>query len=129
MRKSYTRRPLAPASRGAAGAAGVLRGNPSGGADSAGQRRSDGDKAVHLSAKLHDAPRAGYFTPYTVAAGVDTVAVPGFDIDLLGHGYFAQAEALPHDIHDLMRHSEPPARRQRLMPVFDEGKNFWRLKK
>ncbi len=46
---------------------------------------SDGDLAVHLSAKLHDAPRAGYFTPYTVAPGVDTVAVPDFDIDLLGH--------------------------------------------
>ena len=67
------------------------------------------DKPVHLSAKLHDAPRAGFFVPYTVAAGVDTVAVPDFDIDLLGHSYFAQAEALLHDIYDLMRHGKPPA--------------------
>ena len=37
---------------------------------------SDADLAVHVSAKLHEAPRAGYFTPYTVAPGVDTVAVP-----------------------------------------------------
>lgn len=90
---------------------------------------SDGDKAVHLSAKLHDAPRAGYFTPYTVAPGVDTVAVPDFDIDLLGHGYFAQAEALLHDIHDLMRHDEPPVKRQRITPAMDRGASFWKLKR
>ena len=28
----------------------------------------------------------------SVAPGIDTVAVPDFDVDLLGHGYFAQAE-------------------------------------
>ncbi|MCX5735508.1 MAG: alpha/beta hydrolase [candidate division NC10 bacterium] len=88
---------------------------------------SDGDLPVHLSAKLHDAPRAGYFTPYTVAPGVDTVAVPDFDIDLLGHSYFAQAEALLHDIHDLMRHNEAPAQRQRITPAVHEGTAFWRL--
>ncbi|MGH9842093.1 MAG: alpha/beta hydrolase, partial [Blastocatellia bacterium] len=72
---------------------------------------SDGDLPVHLSSKIHDAPRAGYFKPYTVAPGVDTVAVPDFDIDLLGHSYFAQAEALLHDIYDLMRHGAAPAQR------------------
>ena len=90
---------------------------------------SDGDLPVHLSAKLHDAPRAGYFTPYTVAPGVDTIAVPDFDIDLLGHSYFAQAEALLRDIHDLMRHDETPAKRARILPVQQEGMSFWRLKK
>jgi esterase/lipase superfamily enzyme len=90
---------------------------------------SDGDKAVHLSAKLHDAPRAGYFAPYTVAPGVDTVAVPDFDIDLLGHGYFAQAEALLHDIYDLMRHGEPPISRQRILPAVHQGTSFWKLRR
>jgi len=85
--------------------------------------------AMNLSAKLHDAPRAGYFTPYTVAAGVDTVAVPDFDIDLLGHGYFAQAEALLHDIYDLMRHGQPPAQRQRITPAVDQGASLWKLKR
>ena len=84
---------------------------------------------MHLSAKLHDAPRAGYYTPYTVAPGVDTVAVPGFDVDLLGHSYFAQAEALLHDIHDLMRHNEAPAQRQRITPAFHEGATFWKLRR
>lgn len=90
---------------------------------------SDGDLAVHVSSKLHDAPRAGYFTPYTVAPGIDTVAVPDFDVDLLGHSYFAQAEALLHDIHDLMRHGEPPSKRQRIDEVRHEGSVFWKLRR
>ena len=90
---------------------------------------SDRDLPVHLSSKLHDAPRAGYFTPYTVAPGVDTVAVPDFDIDMLGHSYFAQAEALLHDIHDLIRHGEPPAKRQRISPDVHDGVSFWKLRK
>lgn len=79
---------------------------------------SDGDKPVATSAWLHQSPRAGYFPPVTVAEGVerlDTVAVPDFDLDLLGHSYFARAEALLHDMFDLIRHGTPPARRQRLV--------------
>lgn len=90
---------------------------------------SDGDLPVHLSAKLHDAPRAGYFQPYTVAPGIDTVAVPDFDLDLLGHGYFAQAEAVLHDIYDLMRHGTAPAKRQRIAPDVQEGTAFWKLRR
>jgi esterase/lipase superfamily enzyme len=87
------------------------------------------DLAVHLSAEVHEAPRAGYFLPYTVAPGVDTVAVPSFDVDLLGHSYFAQAEALLHDIYDLIRHGEPPERRQRIERAADQGADFWRLRR
>lgn len=88
---------------------------------------SDGDLPVHLSSKLHDAPRAGYFKPYTVTPGVDTVAVPDFDVDLLGHSYFAQAEALLHDIYDLIRHNQAPAQRQRITAAFDAGMAFWKI--
>jgi esterase/lipase superfamily enzyme len=90
---------------------------------------SGADLPVHLSAKLHDAPRVGYFTPYSVAPGVDTVAVPDFDLDLLGHSYFAQAAALLHDIRDLMLHGQAPARRQRITPGVHEGVSFWKLRK
>jgi esterase/lipase superfamily enzyme len=90
---------------------------------------SNSDLPVHLSAKLHDAPRSGYFIPYTVAPAIDTVAVPDFDIDLLGHSYFAQAEALLHDIYDLMRHNEAPAQRQRITTAEHEGTAFWRLRR
>jgi esterase/lipase superfamily enzyme len=78
---------------------------------------SNGDNAVAMSAWLHAGPRAGYFPPVTVAQGVDrldTVTVPDFDLDLLGHSYFAQAEALLHDMFDLIRHGTPPAQRQHL---------------
>ena len=88
---------------------------------------SGADLPVHLSSKWHDAPRAGYFVPYTVAPGVDTVAVPDFDIDLLGHAYFAQAEAMLHDIFDLMRFNQPPAKRQRIAAAQDGALAFWRV--
>ncbi len=90
---------------------------------------SDADLPVHLSARLHGAPRAGYYTPYTVAPGVDTVKVPDFDVDLLGHAYFAQAEALLHDIHELMRHGTAPAQRQRTAPTHRQGATFWKLRR
>lgn len=89
---------------------------------------SAADKPVHLSSKVHAAPRAGYFTPYTVAPGVDTIAVPDFDVDLLGHSYFAQAEALLHDIYDLMRNNQNPAGRQRIQAAFEDGQSFWKLR-
>lgn len=89
---------------------------------------SEADLPVHLSAKLHDAPRAGYFQPYTVAPKIDTVCVPDFDIDLLGHGYFAQAEALLYDIEKLLSTNASPPR-QRLVPVTEGGQDFWRIKR
>jgi esterase/lipase superfamily enzyme len=89
---------------------------------------SDKDLPVHLSSKLHGAPRAGYFEPYTVAPNVDTVCVPGFDIDLLGHSYFSQAEALLYDISGLMRTNQA-APRQRMDPMVRDGQNFWSIRK
>jgi len=83
------------------------------------------DLPVHLSARLHNAPRAGYFEPYTVAAQIDTVAVPNFNLDLLGHGYFAQAEALLYDIRDLMLRNQAPGERQRITKAQVAGENFW----
>ncbi|SEC63382.1 Esterase/lipase superfamily enzyme [Rhizobiales bacterium GAS191] len=90
---------------------------------------SGADLPVHLSSKLHDAPRAGYFKPYTVAADIDTVAVPDFDIDLLGHSYFAQAEALLHDLYDLMRNNTAPGQRQRIDAAQSDGASFWKLRR
>jgi hypothetical protein len=58
----------------------------------------------------------------------DILRVPDFDVDLLGHSYFAQAEALLHDIYDVMRHNQAPAQRQRIAPVFEDGQAFWRLR-
>jgi len=90
---------------------------------------SNGDLAVLSSRVLHAAPRAGYFKPYTVASGIDTVAVPDFNVDVLGHGYFAQAEALLGDIRSLMLHNEAPGNRLRLEPTSEDGQRFWRMRR
>lgn len=90
---------------------------------------SKGDKAVHASAALHGAPRAGYFEPYTLANEVDTIAVPDFDIDLLGHSYFAQAEALLHDMYSLIRQDQPPNKRQRIHRLENEAQELWYLQR
>jgi esterase/lipase superfamily enzyme len=37
---------------------------------------SNKDLPVHLSSKLHGAPRAGYFTPSNLAPNIDTICVP-----------------------------------------------------
>ena len=88
---------------------------------------SNGDLPLYLSAVIHDGPRAGYFKPYTIAPGVDTIAVPDFDIDMLGHSYFAQAEALLYDIRSLLLHNEPPRNRLRISPANEDGMEFWKL--
>ena len=90
---------------------------------------SDGDLPVHVSSKLHDAARAGYFVPYTVAPDMDTVAVPDFDLDLLGHSYFAQAEALLYHMRDLMLNGKATVTTNRLLPVTENNLSFWRLKR
>lgn len=89
---------------------------------------SRGDLAVHISARLHDAARAGYLEPYTVAAGIDTVVVPDFDIDLLGHSYFAQARRMLGDIRELMRRGTPAARREHIDPLDHAAGPLWLLR-
>ncbi len=88
---------------------------------------SDGDMAVYMSSIIHKAPRAGYFQPYTVAPGIDTVAVPFFNLDYFGHDYFAEQEALLYDMRDLMLNDDPPANRMRISPMNADGMNFWTL--
>lgn len=88
---------------------------------------SASDLPVHASAHIHGAPRAGYFLPYTVAPDIDTIAVPDFDVDLLGHSYFAQAEALLHDIFDLLQRNAPPSQRQRFAKQTEDGPRVWSL--
>ena len=88
---------------------------------------SDQDLPVHLSAQLHGSPRAGYFEPVTVAANIDTICVPDFDVDLLGHGYFAEAQALLYDIGGLLKADAAPPR-QRMEQFLLQGVHpFWRF--
>jgi esterase/lipase superfamily enzyme len=86
------------------------------------------DKAVHLSSQVHDAPRAGYFKPYTLLQGVDTITVPDFDIDLLGHSYYAQAGALLRDMRERILPSDKSWEQKHLNALMEDGKRFWRLR-
>jgi esterase/lipase superfamily enzyme len=81
------------------------------------------------SGGLHGHPRAGYFTPYTVADGIDTIAVPDFNVELLGHSVFAKAEALLYDIGGLMRTDLPPGKRQRIVARTEQGQSFWSFRR
>jgi esterase/lipase superfamily enzyme len=86
------------------------------------------DKALHVSGLLHGSVRAGFPPPITVVPGIDTIEVTDVAMTLLGHGYFAEAEPVLHDMHEVLRHSTPPDKRPRLRPVPESGApEYWRI--
>lgn len=90
---------------------------------------SECDAAVRLSRGLHKYDRVGLIPPVTIVNGIDTVKVPRFEVlDLLGHGYYAEAEGLLYDIADLLTSNTPPDKRQRLTPEKTaEGLCYWAM--
>ena len=102
--------------------------------------QADSDFYASLQAAMHEeeTPHAliflhGFNVSFEEAAiraaqlGCD-LAVPDFDLDWLGHGYFAQADALLHDIYDLMRHDAVPGKRQRIVAANEDGAIFWKMR-
>ena len=86
------------------------------------------DKALRLSRWLHGAPRAGFTPPVTCVAGIDTVEIPDFDLDILGHSYFAKAAGVLSDMFILLRHNSPPNERQRLSEASrPDGAAYWTM--
>jgi esterase/lipase superfamily enzyme len=89
---------------------------------------SSADLALNTSSWLHGHQRVGFCPPVCVLEGLDTVQVPAFNLLSLGHGYFANAAGVLHDMFDLIRHNDPPSARQRLVSSTNEhGKAFWRV--
>lgn len=86
------------------------------------------DLAVYASSRIHSAPRVGLFDPVTRAEGIDTVCVPDFNVDLLGHSYCAQAEAILSDMGTLLRTNQAPPR-QRIEEVDDLQQVYWRFRR
>jgi esterase/lipase superfamily enzyme len=84
------------------------------------------DRAVEMSAWLHGAARAGFTPPITIIDGVDTIEVPGFNLLDLGHGYFSEAEAVLHDIFELMHYNENPEHRIRPRAA-EDGQRYWSI--
>jgi hypothetical protein len=87
---------------------------------------SQGKLAAYLA---DEATIEASFEPYTVAPGIDTIAVPDFNLDVLGHGYFAQAHAVLGDLRTLMLHDTAPEQRIRLERASDGGQHFWRMRR
>jgi len=85
------------------------------------------DKALMLSRKLHDQPRAGFEPPVFIHTGVDSVSVSRLDLDLLGHGYIAAAAPLLYDLSQLVHENKPPRNRTRLEPAPPEPSTYWLL--
>jgi esterase/lipase superfamily enzyme len=82
---------------------------------------SSKDRALASSGIVHDHPRAGYTPPLTVVPSIDTVEVSNIDLTFLGHGYFAEARDLLHDLHDLLINNLPPERRMGLRRIDGTG--------
>jgi esterase/lipase superfamily enzyme len=74
---------------------------------------SSKDKAIQLSRKLHENPRAGG-PPIVIAAGVDSIDASKVDTDFLAHSYFIDTQTLLLDIHQLLANDTPPAQRSGL---------------
>ena len=77
---------------------------------------SSKDRALKYSGIVHDRPRAGYTPPLTVVPPIDTVDVSNVDLSFLGHGYYAAARDLLHDLSALIVNDLPPDRRFGLKP-------------
>ena len=89
---------------------------------------SSKDKALAASGIVHDHPRAGFTPPVMVAEGLDTIEVSNIDLTFLGHGYYAAARDLLHDMHELILHGSPPKSRLGLITAnTPEGRPYWQI--
>ena len=85
------------------------------------------DRALRKSGFINQMTRAGYLPPVTIAKGIDTIEVPNFDFNILGHGYYASARPVLHDMFDLMHNGMPVANRQGIQPQHNATGAYWRL--
>jgi esterase/lipase superfamily enzyme len=72
------------------------------------------DRALGISGFLAAYPRAGYFPPVTLVQDVDTIKVSDIDLTIMGHSYYAEAEAILYDMQSLMQRNDDPRNRPRL---------------
>ncbi len=87
---------------------------------------SENDQALRISKKEHGYPRLGEGGPAVFAiAGIDKIDVTEVDLDLLGHGYYAQTAKVVEDITKLMLSSLAPAARK-LVP-YGRFPRTWRM--
>lgn len=87
------------------------------------------DLAVRASELLHGYARAGLAPPVTTADAFDTVMVEGFNLLDLGHGYFASAGPVMHDLFQLLHYrAAPRARAGVYEAATTDGRRYWKIR-
>lgn len=85
---------------------------------------SDGDKALNMSKKVAAGrARAGLRPPIVVVKNIDTVDVSSTNLTLLGHSFVSAEVSVLSDMHSLILHNEPPAKRSRI----NKKNDYWEL--
>lgn len=87
------------------------------------------DMALWGSSFFHAYERAGYIPPVTVVPNIDTVRVPRLNLDLIGHGYVADAKEVLTDMYTLMTSDSDPDKRfglEKKQTV--NGEDYWLVK-
>jgi esterase/lipase superfamily enzyme len=88
------------------------------------------DRALEMSSWLQDSNRAGFTPPVTVVDGIETIEVSAIDLTMLGHGYYAEAEAVLYDMKQLLDSDDPtvpPERRPRIEKRERGGLTYWAM--
>jgi esterase/lipase superfamily enzyme len=87
---------------------------------------SSRDRALQVSHKMHDYPRAGDCTGIVVVPEVTTIDVSALDTDMLGHGYVSSSRSILADLYSLLTgHAPPRFGFERV--VLDELRHYWRF--
>jgi esterase/lipase superfamily enzyme len=94
---------------------------------SAGQRitlyASASDKALILSRKFHEYPRAGEFI--FPMMGIDVIDASAVDTNLIGHSYYGDNRSVLSDIFWLIHDGEPPSSRFGMSVVSREDGTYY----
>jgi esterase/lipase superfamily enzyme len=87
---------------------------------------SSKDRALSMSRRIHDRPRAGETgAGIVVMPGIDTIDVSAVDTELDGHSYYGDNRSVISDIFQLLRHGFPPGERFGLVQVLAPSGRYW----
>ncbi len=90
---------------------------------------SNVDVALEASRRFSSSDRVGYTPPITVVDGIDTIEVSDIDVDIIGHGYFANAAGVLYDISQQIRQDFNPENRPRLEARVDHAEHkYWAIR-
>jgi len=87
---------------------------------------SSGDRALALSKRFHQYPRAGESGDHLVIAdGVETIDASAVVTEFLGHSYYGNNPSVVADLYWLLKNITPPGKRFRMVLIEQGGKKYW----